>query len=69
MKVKICGITNSADALTAIEAGAAYIGFVFAKSPRMIDIKRAEDICSGLVEAGLRSRIKIAGVFVNKTRQ
>jgi len=66
MKVKICGITNSADALSVIEAGAAYIGFVFAKSPRMIDIKRAEDICAGLVETGLRSRIKIAGVFVNE---
>lgn len=67
MKVKICGITGIGDAIAAIEAGADYMGFVFARSQRMIDFKRAEEICAELERLGMRKRICIAGVFVNET--
>ena len=41
MKVKICGIARTEDAVVCALAGADYIGFVFASSPRQIDVKRA----------------------------
>lgn len=38
-KIKICGITNEKDAMNAVEAGANALGFVFADSPRKIDLQ------------------------------
>ncbi len=43
-KVKICGITNIADAEAAIEYGADALGFVFADSPRQITIENTAEI-------------------------
>ena len=66
MKVKICGITRPEDAITCVLAGADYIGFVFAPSPRQIDTKLGAGICISLEKVSLRHKIKIAGIFVNE---
>src|SRR5690242_6027965 len=59
--VKICGTTNLEDALTAVEAGADAVGFVFyEKSPRKIDAESARKIA-----ATLPKNVEKAGVFVD----
>jgi len=60
--VKICGITNEADALAAAEAGADAVGFMFYESsPRFVTPERVRPIA-----AALPARIAKVGVFVNK---
>ena len=44
MFVKICGITNAADALLAVAMGAEVLGFVFADSTRQVTPEQAADI-------------------------
>jgi phosphoribosylanthranilate isomerase len=64
MKVKICGITNIADACTAIEAGADLLGFNFySKSPRYLAPEKAREIAAAIRSDGQRPLL--VGVFVN----
>ncbi|MGH9499549.1 MAG: phosphoribosylanthranilate isomerase [Terriglobales bacterium] len=60
--VKICGITNVEDALTAVEAGADALGFVFyEKSPRNV----MQDVVREIVRQ-LPATIEKVGVFVQR---
>ncbi|MFN8399312.1 MAG: phosphoribosylanthranilate isomerase [Anaerolineales bacterium] len=62
--VKICGIKTLKDALTAIEAGADYLGFNFyPKSVRFIEKTACAEITSVLKRE--HPRVKLVGVFVN----
>ena len=61
MFLKICGLTNEADAAHAAAAGATALGVVFApSSPRCVSADTARDI----VEA-VPARVPVVGVFVN----
>ena len=63
--VKICGMTNLEDALTAAEAGADAVGFVFyEKSPRNVSIEAAREIVEKLPAS-----VEKVGVFVGETAE
>ena len=63
--VKICGLTNVDDALKAADVGADFLGFVFAESPRKIDIGAARNIIPAVRRVTERP-IKMVGVFVKQ---
>ncbi len=61
--VKICGLTNAADAQIAAGLGAAAVGMIFyTGSPRCVTAAQA-----GEIVAGLDRRIARVGVFVNES--
>jgi phosphoribosylanthranilate isomerase len=62
-KVKVCGMTNLADAEHAASHGAWAIGLIHhPDSPRYVEPEVAEEI-----GAALKRRCEVAGVFVNST--
>ena len=58
--IKICGITNIEDALSAASLGIDALGFVFAPSPRRVELDMAKKIIQALPETLLK-----VGVFVD----
>jgi phosphoribosylanthranilate isomerase len=64
-RVKICGITNLADAELAVELGAWALGMIFYEgSPRQCSAAEAQ-----VITATLRRRVELCGVFVNASLQ
>lgn len=62
MKIKICGVTNVYTAKKICEYGADYIGFVFAKSKRQVELGLAREI-----SLAIGKNIKKVGVFVDES--
>lgn len=64
MLVKICGIQTLEAGIVAAEAGADFIGFVFAPSKRRVTPEQAAIIIKSLPHT-----VRTVGVFVNKTAE
>jgi len=60
--VKICGTTNLRDAQLSVVAGADALGFIFAPSPRQVEIEAATEII-----AAIAGRVETIGIFVDES--
>lgn len=61
--IKICGLSTTEAVETAVQGGADYLGFVFAKSPRQVTAEQVKKITANVPAA-----IKKVGVFVSPSR-
>jgi len=59
--VKVCGITNTGDALACVSAGADFIGLNFAAGPRKISQRQGKEISEAVF-----GRISLVGVFADQ---
>ncbi|MEM1411047.1 MAG: phosphoribosylanthranilate isomerase [Pseudomonadota bacterium] len=64
VKVKICGLTRAVDVVSAAEAGANALGFVFARSPRKLGVEEARRLVESVPTGVLR-----VGLFMNQAAQ
>jgi phosphoribosylanthranilate isomerase len=64
-RVKICGIKDKDHALATVEAGADFIGLVFAPSQRQVTPAEACEIASAVKKSN--GTAEVVGVFVNAT--
>ncbi len=69
VEFKVCGLTRATDAQLAATLGAAYLGFIFAASPRQLTVKQAGLVMRALDEtefaepSRVPSRPRRVGVF------
>lgn len=62
--MKICGLKEAEHVKACVEAGATWIGFMFAESKRQITIEQAKELAKHVP-----SHVKKVGVFVNPTAE
>jgi phosphoribosylanthranilate isomerase len=62
-RIKICGITEMQQAITAVKAGADFLGLVFAPSRRQVNEEKAAEIAAYVKRT--KYHPALAGVFVN----
>lgn len=62
-RVKICGLREEVHALAAVEAGADFVGFVFAPTRRQVSPAKAHEIVDTVKKSS--SAVKPVGVFVD----
>ncbi len=57
--IKICGITSVDDAMAALDAGADYLGLIFAEnSPRRVEYSAAKEIMHSVEDGQNRRRLQ-----------
>jgi phosphoribosylanthranilate isomerase len=66
-RIKICGLSEIQHVLAAAEAGADFLGLVFAPSRRQVSVKKALQLVEAVCH--LKTRPVVVGVFVNSAAE